>query len=187
MGFFSAEPPLGSGYVPFGAAAVVLGTNDAGKTSLLRLVRDELNPGARKTPQGPGELTRSTAFFVDASATEMRFVIGRLLADRIRTPPSTGDPRVSEVVGATLAARAGVIESDLDGWPFGGWDHHKLGDLALDDSTPEELLGGLRVALRIRSRTWFWMSSKARVSSPSNQSTIRDTDGSRACTGAYRR
>jgi hypothetical protein len=38
----TTRPPLTKGFVPIGDLTVVLGANDAGKTTLLRLIHDEL-------------------------------------------------------------------------------------------------------------------------------------------------
>lgn len=143
MAFCSAERPLGTGFIPFGDTSVVIGTNDAGKTSLLRLVCNELDPGTQKLGRDPATFGTSTTFFVTASAAETRFLIGRLVSDRIQKPPASDDSRISRVVRDRLAIRAGVIDSDPEGWPLGGWDHEKLRNLALAEATPEGLAAAL--------------------------------------------
>jgi hypothetical protein len=147
MSFRTDRRPLRNGHVPLGDLSAIFGSNDSGKTSLLRLIRDEL--AAADTPPIPG-VRRPTAsvFFCQLSRAEADFLIAHLLADLVWDADDEEESEVDEA-RRTLdemwrSAHGGdPLPGFRSEWPLGGWNHERFYSFAPVEPTRDAYLSVL--------------------------------------------
>ena len=72
------EPPLRHVHLSLGSLTVLLGSNDAGKSSLLRAVARDLDGGHYGLAEPELDRQIGSVFFALASEDELRELVGRL-------------------------------------------------------------------------------------------------------------
>lgn len=146
MSFQTTRRPLGSGYIRVGDLTMVLGPNDVGKTTLLRLIRDELRGHG-----ADGDAARAV-FFCEFTRLEADFLVAHLIADVV--VDAVEDESLDEQEQARRDLQAfwiSVLGGDpLPGWrsqwPLGGWEPEKLDELELTEATREAYIAALQQA-----------------------------------------
>ena len=116
--FFSKDPPLGRGYLRLGAYSALVGANDVGKSTLLRLIHEELDRVGEPSPDRvyqPGGI-----FFIEATEAEADLLAWLATSD-LRWW-AAGSPTTTEELDLWTYGVFPPADRRQAFWHFGAWD-----------------------------------------------------------------